>query len=883
MKRLIAVILIGLTLACVLSCSSTIKKVRSSLVTVKISGRTAMLDIRPATPFEKMRRFLGRALSPASADAAIPTIVQVLRLTVSAPDMNTIIATVPVAGLSSVDFLIEVPNGPQRHFVVEGLDSASTAQYTGEAYSDLIGDPVLLTINMAPVSLADTIAPLFAGLTLVTNVTPSSMTLSWAAASDNVTSAANMVYYIYVATTTGGENFTAPNYSSAPGATSFPVPGLAQGTPYFFIVRARDEAGNIDGNTVEMSSTLPDTVSPAFAGLNLVTNISATSVQLSWAPATDNVTPQSGIVYIVYQGTSPSGEVYTAPAFTTAPGAASAIISGLTQSVTYYFVVQAMDSAGNIDTNTIERSSTLPDTLAPTFAGLSLISNITTSTMLLSWPAATDNVTPQPNIVYLIYQATTPGGENFASPTYATAPGATSYQINGLTLGNTYYFIVRARDAAGNVDGNTVQMIGYYPGTYVNVNTGLDLTGCGTPANPCQTITFALSLPTVTAGNSNILVAPGIYSSSSVTAPETFPLPLPTGTSLFCYGANFSTVIDDSAGLSTSGIIINDPNALGGTLIDGCFVYTVTNAAAVNDSLLPMTVVNCSVNSNGSLNSVTGIQLSANSIVLNSTIAGFSGGDGSGAGIRVSQNALISGNTITGNYYGVYISSGTPIISGNTITANFNGLNIIDGSPTINNNTITNNSNSGITSSGTPSTSPTIIANDISSNAYGIQTISQGTWTISGNTINNSTFTGIWIDNTFSLQSVFGTISGNIISNSTNTTAYGIQIRPTNNVVMSVTGNTINGNGIGIDVSTNASTVTLPTINNNNLFCNNTADLNTSTLTVIDATSNAWDHAPPTLASSAATACPAGTDWCYLGSTPNPSDYASYTLAPPCP
>ena len=349
----------------------------------------------------------------------------------------------------------------------------------------------------------------------------------------------------------------------------------------------------------------------------------------------------------------------------------------------------------------------------------------------------------------------------------------------------------------------------------------------------------------------SILVAPGVYSSASVSATsETFPLQLRTGTSLLCYGPNFSTVIDDSAGLSTGGIIINDPDASGGTLIDGCQVNTVSSssAGAIDDSGLVMTVNNCSVN--GVYPAVTGIQLSANSTVMNSIVTGFPGGDGGGVGIRTAANALISGNTITGNDYGIYSSAGSPTISSNLLTENTGyGILIPDGSPIINNNMITNNNSSGIGSGSASATvSPVISNNVISGSNYGIYMDSGGTWIVSGNTISGNTYSGIEI---YALSNIGGTI----------------------------TGNTIISNGVGINLY-GSGYDTYPSINNNSLSCNTTSDLNTSATTTINVTSNSWDHSPPSVQTPSIAPCSAGQDICYSGTAPDFSLYA--TVPSPC-
>ena len=80
-----------------------------------------------------------------------------------------------------------------------------------------------------------------------------------------------------------------------------------------------------------------------------------------------------------------------------------------------------------------------------------------TASYRLSWDAARDDVTPSRKIVYDIYQATKPGGEDFASTTYTTSRGATSFTTPSLPADGSFYFVVRARDRAGNRDANQVE------------------------------------------------------------------------------------------------------------------------------------------------------------------------------------------------------------------------------------------------------------------------------------------------------------------------------------------------------------------------------------------------------------------------------------------
>jgi hypothetical protein len=102
------------------------------------------------------------------------------------------------------------------------------------------------------------------------------------------------------------------------------------------------------------------------------------------------------------------------------------------------------------------------DTQAPAFTGLDRAFACTpgaqrpgeTTPYSLSWQAATDNRTPASQLVYDIFMASTPGTENFLQPNWTTAPGATTFRTPGLPSHGIVYFVVRARDQAGNEDGN---------------------------------------------------------------------------------------------------------------------------------------------------------------------------------------------------------------------------------------------------------------------------------------------------------------------------------------------------------------------------------------------------------------------------------------------
>jgi len=108
------------------------------------------------------------------------------------------------------------------------------------------------------------------------------------------------------------------------------------------------------------------------------------------------------------------------------------------------------------------------DDTPPAFAGLKSattcipgpIGGGRTASYNLAWDAASDDFTPATRIVYLVYQATKPGGEDFAAATYTTPAGATTFTTPALPTNQQFYFVVRAIDRAGNVDANTVEREG---------------------------------------------------------------------------------------------------------------------------------------------------------------------------------------------------------------------------------------------------------------------------------------------------------------------------------------------------------------------------------------------------------------------------------------
>jgi hypothetical protein len=120
------------------------------------------------------------------------------------------------------------------------------------------------TVHRTPPG-GDTTPPVFAGLGSASTCTPgperpgetTPYHLSWDAAHDNVTPGAQIIYDVFMSSTSGGEDYSHPNWTTAPGVTAFTTPPLPSAAELYFVVRARDQAGNEDDNTVERLAVDP--------------------------------------------------------------------------------------------------------------------------------------------------------------------------------------------------------------------------------------------------------------------------------------------------------------------------------------------------------------------------------------------------------------------------------------------------------------------------------------------------------------------------------------------------------------------------------------------------------------------------------------------------
>lgn len=442
------------------------------------------------------------------------------------------------------------------------------------------------------------------------------------------------------------------------------------------------------------------------------------------------------------------------------------------------------------------------DNTPPTFAGITSAQKVSGDSISLSWSSGTDDNTEKAGITYLIYMATSSGGQDFSAPSYVTKSGDTSYSMSGLAAGTTYYFVVRAMDQSGNIDANSIEVSAdtYSAGTglYVNVNVGDDTDpNCGSAVKPCKTITHAL---VKSPGNEPIYVARGVYDSNSG---ENFPLQLKTGTSL--EGELLTRCVSISKAVA-SGWFCSAKLLPMSTIRSSTQESVILGAdnvfiGALNISVEPALYSSLPmIDNDGKPAEIRYVALVGEDIM--STAIKLTGGHSS------VKYSLISGFEISGILaYGDHLS-----ISSNTLNENMVGMGVESDYSIISRNYVDHNTHAMSVSSISGDSSSIVFGNTVSRSYRGLKVYS-GIEVVGNRLYENEDF-GIRIFNDDVLSDPV------ILRN-----------------------NRIYQNGTGISVRYRANAI----IHGNTLICNDVWDLSTDTVRQIDARYNSWDHSPPTI------------------------------------
>ncbi len=329
-----------------------------------------------------------------------------------------------------------------------GLSASTTYYYRVCAYNAAGDSANSNTASATTQAGADTTPPSAPSGLSATAVSSTQINLGWTASSDNVGVAGYRVYR-------GG------TLVGSTAGTSYSDTGLSPSTTYTYYVRALDAAGNISAASNTASATTAGVAPTAPSALSAVA-VSSSQINLTWK---DNSTNETGFKIERSLSTS-SGFVQIA---TVSANRTSYTNAGLASGTVYYYRVRAYNGSGNSSySNT---ASDMTDSDPPPTAPSGLTAETVSSSQInLVW---SDNSTDESGFKI---ERSLNASSGFAQIAIVGA-GVTTYQNTDLSANTTYYYRVRAYNAAGNSSYSNIASATTEDnvGTPVPVGTAMDV------------------------------------------------------------------------------------------------------------------------------------------------------------------------------------------------------------------------------------------------------------------------------------------------------------------------------------------------------------------------------------------------------------------------
>ena len=242
-------------------------------------------------------------------------------------------------------------------------------------------------------------------------------------------------YFIYYSETQGGPYEEIDNDDT----TTWLVGGLNNGQEYYFVIAAEDSSTLMSPFSDEVAATPIDNQPPPIPQ-NVTAERGEGSVQLTWSAVSD---PELAY-YTVYRSTT-SGGSYSAVDLPEDP---EYLDSGLTNDITYFYVITATDTAANESAYSVEVFATPTSDLPPS-APTGLVATPGNGVVHLDW-----NDNPESDInEYKLYRGTISGGPY----TEIDADVVSQFDDSNVVNGNRYYYVVTAVDNANQESGYSNQ------------------------------------------------------------------------------------------------------------------------------------------------------------------------------------------------------------------------------------------------------------------------------------------------------------------------------------------------------------------------------------------------------------------------------------------
>lgn len=338
---------------------------------------------------------------------------------------------------------IELPQNV-RSYTFQNLEADSEYAVYFQAYKEPGHLPIAEEFIEIRTEANDTCPPEVSSTALsVSDTTPDGFKITWKRAKDAVTKAKDIVYTVYLkeaeASDSDWENVQSKKYTN-----TYTAKGLKTGARYAFYVVAADEAGNtLTYDTGEVS--LQDKEAPTIKNADLrLIDTTSDSITVAWDKATDNVTDESEIRYIVmHRNIGVANSTWRGIILR---GVYSHTFTKLDQGAEYAIRVEARDNAGNVNQYALLQAET-KDTEAPK-TDKSLTATSDANSVTLKWNPATDNVTEAGDIRYQVTMREI--ADNGTEKQIEREISETTTTFTRLDSGTLYYFKVNAVDKAGN-------------------------------------------------------------------------------------------------------------------------------------------------------------------------------------------------------------------------------------------------------------------------------------------------------------------------------------------------------------------------------------------------------------------------------------------------
>jgi len=253
--------------------------------------------------------------------------------------------------------------------------------------------------------------------------------LNWQAPSNDGGSPV-LLYTIYRGNSSGGESFLI----TVPLVTTYTDATVTNGVTYYYQVSATNAIG--EGPRSSEVSVTPATPPGAPQGLSATPGDA--TVSLTWSPPSSNGgSPITN--YRVYRGNISGGETL----LTTLGVATSYSDTTVTNGVTYYYEVSALNNVGEGPRSSEASATPIASTTVPG-APQDLGAVAGDATVALAWSSpSSDGGSTITN--YRVYRGTISGQLSLL----ATLPNVLSYTDSAVTNGQTYYYKVTAVNAVG--------------------------------------------------------------------------------------------------------------------------------------------------------------------------------------------------------------------------------------------------------------------------------------------------------------------------------------------------------------------------------------------------------------------------------------------------